>query len=401
MSIYKEICHFGSKRMSISVLTFADFGTRCNLKTRSIRPLITTLEDVQMLDLVICRLAPNEKRTYIRAALHALEHVTIMGWGKIYKRFNARRVEEELFDAHAAKIIKKHCESDILIFHPGRFPRALRAARQKGIICIGVGTTAHPAYSQNLRREELQRMGVEEELQDNPIKGMDVANDFDYFIALSPYVKKTYSVSGYPEENIFVASLDVDAEKFNLLQKKEQKPDEFIVVYPAASSDVLRGLQYLLEAWTMFSAPNKKLIILGRVEGLVWEAYKDVLLNDASIKTIGFTATPEEYLRKASVVVLPSLTEGFPKTVIEAMACGVPVITTEHAPSIIEDGVSGFIVPIRDAHAIHTKLELLYNNPHKADAIGEAARVAVEKKKPFGKAVLEICEKVGEQVRTI
>lgn len=67
------------------------------------------------------------------------------------------------------------------------------------------------------------------------------------------------------------------------------------------------------------------------------------------------------------VLVLPSLFEGFGLVLLEAMAMGLPIITTPHTagPDLIEEGVQGFIVPIRDASAIAAKLELLRDNPER------------------------------------
>ena len=67
---------------------------------------------------------------------------------------------------------------------------------------------------------------------------------------------------------------------------------------------------------------------------------------------------PRSELRRiylnADVYVLPSLAEGFGLTALEAMACGLPVILSEHtfAHDIVTDGKEGYVVPIRDADAI-------------------------------------------------
>jgi len=61
----------------------------------------------------------------------------------------------------------------------------------------------------------------------------------------------------------------------------------------------------------------------------------------------------------ADVFLLPSLCEGSATVCYEALAAGLPVITTPNAGSVVRDGVDGFIVPIRDAEAIAEKLDLL------------------------------------------
>ena len=76
------------------------------------------------------------------------------------------------------------------------------------------------------------------------------------------------------------------------------------------------------------------------------------------------------------VLVLPSLHEGFGLVISEAMAQGLVVIATPHtvAPDLIDDGVDGFIVPIRSAEAIVEKLELLGRDPDRLYEMKQAAR---------------------------
>jgi glycosyltransferase involved in cell wall biosynthesis len=77
------------------------------------------------------------------------------------------------------------------------------------------------------------------------------------------------------------------------------------------------------------------------------------------------------------VFVFPSLFEGFGLVLLEAMAMGLPIITTAHTagPDLIEEGRQGFIVPIRDAAAIADKLDLLQRQPALRNEMGRAARL--------------------------
>jgi glycosyltransferase involved in cell wall biosynthesis len=78
--------------------------------------------------------------------------------------------------------------------------------------------------------------------------------------------------------------------------------------------------------------------------------------------------------RRADVFVLPTLCEGMATAHLEAMACGVPVITTPNCGSVVRDGVDGFIVPIRDATAIADKVELLLADRPLRECMGRSAR---------------------------
>ena len=78
--------------------------------------------------------------------------------------------------------------------------------------------------------------------------------------------------------------------------------------------------------------------------------------------------------RRADVFVLPTLCDSFALVHLEAMACGVPVITTPNCGSVVRDGVDGFIVPIRDAAAIADKVELLLTDRALRARMGRSAR---------------------------
>ena len=83
-----------------------------------------------------------------------------------------------------------------------------------------------------------------------------------------------------------------------------------------------------------------------------------------------------DLMRRSDVFVFPSLFEGFGLVILEAMAQGVPVITTPHTagPDLIADGIDGYIVPIRDAAAIAARLDELNRDRTRLAAMGAAAR---------------------------
>jgi glycosyltransferase involved in cell wall biosynthesis len=94
------------------------------------------------------------------------------------------------------------------------------------------------------------------------------------------------------------------------------------------------------------------------------------------------------WMRGALAVCVPSVqaadgdAEGLPNVVIEAMACGAPVVATHHAGigEAVEDGRTGILVPSGDAAALAAALRRLANNPAEARGMGqEARRVALER----------------------
>lgn len=85
-------------------------------------------------------------------------------------------------------------------------------------------------------------------------------------------------------------------------------------------------------------------------------------------------ALVKEEFRRADVFVLPTLAEGCALVHLEALACGIPVITTSHCGSVVRDGVDGFVVPVRDPVAIADALERLLRDRQLRDRMAASAR---------------------------
>ena len=94
----------------------------------------------------------------------------------------------------------------------------------------------------------------------------------------------------------------------------------------------------------------------------------------------------QRILRSSHILLAPSVTaadgdqEGIPVSLMEALAGGMPVLTTLHSgiPELVEDDVSGFLVPERDVDALAARLEDLTDNPQRWPEMGRAGRAHVE-----------------------
>jgi colanic acid/amylovoran biosynthesis glycosyltransferase len=110
--------------------------------------------------------------------------------------------------------------------------------------------------------------------------------------------------------------------------------------------------------------------------------------ND-TVKLLGWKQQQEvvEILNNAHIMLAPSVTsqdgdqEGIPVSLMEAMARGLPIVSTQHSgiPELIENGVSGFLVPEQDVDALAEKLGYLIEHPEVWPEMGRAGRVYVEK----------------------
>ena len=88
-----------------------------------------------------------------------------------------------------------------------------------------------------------------------------------------------------------------------------------------------------------------------------------------------------QVLNETDIFVLPSLFEAFPRSIIEAMATGIPVVATDVGGNTeaIEDNVSGLVVSAKDSKALAEKIFLLKNRPDLRFKIGGEARSRAEK----------------------
>jgi len=88
-----------------------------------------------------------------------------------------------------------------------------------------------------------------------------------------------------------------------------------------------------------------------------------------------------EYYRRADIFVTATTWEGMPNTVLEAMACGLPIVGTQASGlgELVQDGVNGYLVPIKDAAALAEAIALLIDNGYERRRMGRQSRKLVER----------------------
>ena len=86
----------------------------------------------------------------------------------------------------------------------------------------------------------------------------------------------------------------------------------------------------------------------------------------------------KEYL-SADVFVLPTIADGFGLVHLEAMACGVPAVTTENCGSVVDHNIDGLIIPIRDPIAIADAILKIVENRDLRDKMSRAAKIKASK----------------------
>ena len=132
--------------------------------------------------------------------------------------------------------------------------------------------------------------------------------------------------------------------------------------------------------------PNAKFKLLGKYEYVMQDAmdreYIESFINEGIIERFEETDDVRPYYEMCSVYVLPSYREGTPRTVLEAMAMGRPIITTDTqgCRETVREGVNGFLVPVKDSAAVADKMIWFIEHPDQIEKMGEQSIRYVHKK---------------------
>lgn len=192
------------------------------------------------------------------------------------------------------------------------------------------------------------------------------------------YIKKNFSI---PEGRISVSYHSLPAHFINL--PEHNFPNEFKILY-VGGWGIRKGNVYLLEALEKLCNHNIVFSVtlagLGISESLVQQQMSERLRRRVKIISyIENRALPQLYLSH-SVFIFPSLYEGFGMVLLEAMACGIPIITTQAgiAKEWIKDGVNGIVIPYQDASAIYQSLLLVFNHMDEMRKYGDNAKKLIQ-----------------------
>ena len=145
-----------------------------------------------------------------------------------------------------------------------------------------------------------------------------------------------------------------------------------------------KGIQYLIEAARLLKDEAVHFDVVGAI-GISDEAVASAPSNMTFHGPVSRDRT-EEFYRSADLFVLPTLSDGFALTQLEAMAHGLPVITTPNCGEVVTDGVDGLIVAASDANALAEAFQFLIQDPEKLQAMSAAT---ASKLKQFSLSKLE------------
>ncbi len=230
--------------------------------------------------------------------------------------------------------------------------------------------------------------------QNLKLLGEDVYNELfqkgDLFLPISQHWQQRLIQLGCEPHKIAVHRMGIDCNRFTFLPRS-LNPGQVVRLISVSRLTEKKGIEFGIRAVATIAKenPNLEYYIVG--DGELRPQLTQLIQSlevSTHVKLLGWRHQSEvvEILNQSHILLAPSVTatdgnqEGIPVALMEAMAMGLPVISTYHTgiPELVQDNVSGFLVPERDTEALAEKLNFVLEHSDRWVGIGQAARTKVE-----------------------
>jgi glycosyltransferase involved in cell wall biosynthesis len=202
----------------------------------------------------------------------------------------------------------------------------------------------------------------------------------DQLITPSRYVAAQYAANGIPHDKITVIQNGIDTENFPHGQRRTAALTLGFIGHLGKH----KGLDVLLHALSLMDASQVRLLVIGTGEDAEWfRTFAHERGLDRYVTFLGHVENRRiaTIYQQIDVLVVPSVwPENSPVTITEAMASGIPVIASDVGGigELVEDGVTGYLVPLRDSLAIAERLGRFLARPELLRTMGEKALAKIQ-----------------------
>ena len=281
-----------------------------------------------------------------------------------------------LYDIMVSRHLKK---SDLLIAWPQVSLNSIKKMKKKGGVVHLEYPMIHINEHMRIMRGEYKKWKTEFKKTTNLFSSFmirrinDEINLADKIFLLSSYARKTFNEQGIVDEKIVNRKIRIDTNWFH--PAISSRSDQFIILF-VGRIDMMKGVHYLLQVFNSCDFKDSELWLAGNISPEI-DNFIDV--NDKNgIRFLGYQEGEQlkKLYQQASIMVLSSIQESFGMVILEAMACGLPVIASKNSggPDIIEHGVNGYIYDPFDTVTLKKYIERLHANPALVKDMSAAAR---------------------------
>jgi glycosyltransferase involved in cell wall biosynthesis len=200
----------------------------------------------------------------------------------------------------------------------------------------------------------------------------------DYFLVASEFVKNILIEENVEEEKIFIARYGADISRFSFETKKRKKSNEKVIFLFVGRLTAAKGIHYLLEAFKQLNRDDIELRVAGSMMNNepLFEQYRDYFTYLGEVPN---HEMPDIY-KQSDIFVLPTMYDGASLAIVEALASGLPVISTQSAGNseLITDGKDGFVIPTGEIDPLMDKIIWFAENKDKIVSMALDARKTAE-----------------------
>ena len=297
-----------------------------------------------------------------------LEHIRI---GRVFSQRVARHLKRQSLDP----------SRDVFFGYDTGCLETLELMREKGIFSI-VDQIDPARMEEQIVEEEARRWPgwqkasgrVPEAYWERLAREWELAN---VVLVNSQWSKDALIQQGVPAAKIIVVPLAYEPGNHGAVVQRNRQAGVPLRVLFLGSVILRKGIQYLIEAAKLIVDENVRIIVAGPI-GISDEAVRSAPANMTFLGRITRERTAELYW-DADVFVLPTVSDGFAITQLEAMSHGLPVITTPNCGQVVSDGVDGYIHQTRDSHALAKILQRMAGNRGSSIELGKNARLTAER----------------------
>ncbi len=215
------------------------------------------------------------------------------------------------------------------------------------------------------------------------------SDDMNYFIDKN-LVEKSKA--------ILIKSSGIDTKVFKP-SKNQQKENQQIIVLMIARAIWHKGIREYYGASDLLKDENIKFILIGDTDKGNLSCADEDFLNSANVKWLGHRDDIREQIEACDIFVLPSYREGVPRTLLEAASLAKPIVTTDTVGcrEVVDNGVNGFLVPLKDSTILAQKIKQLALSEDLREEMGQNGREKALKEFDVDivvKKYLEVYEKI-------
>ncbi len=303
-------------------------------------------------------------------------HYSLRIWQKYLQSLTGTRAYLQIcrgFDIWLKSALR--WDTDLLTVLSGVGLIAFREAKRRGIVTVVDCGSTHTDFQHGILLEEFKRNGIAKPLFPEAYRRR-VRAEFelaDYILIPSGFVAGTFVENGIDPGKLLLAPYGADLGTFK--PKLSPRADEPFRAICPSGINLRKGARVLVEAWRKLNWNDAELVWIGEVTRETAHLFRDPIPG-LRLEPRRRHAQLAELYRSCDVFVLPSFEDGLARVMLEAAACGLPLVVTPNtgAEDFFTPGApEGWLVPVNDVDALCAALTEAKANRERTFALGRRA----------------------------